>query len=227
MNILLVEDHPALQQLIAGHLHAQGMRVAVAGTGSAALEAAAAGAPDAVILDLGLPDMDGMEVLRRLRAGPGGATAPVLILTARDGVAHRIAGLDGGADDYILKPFDLDEFDARLRAVLRRAGLRFGPLPTFGDLSFDAAERSARAHGRAAELTAREAAVLEALLGQGDRIMVRDALAERVFGAEEVSANALEAIVSRLRRKLAALGSEVRVETMRGMGYRLRHGPAV
>jgi two-component system, OmpR family, response regulator QseB len=166
-----------------------------------------------------------VEFLLRLRAGAQ-EMLPTLILTARDGLPHRIAGLNEGADDYILKPFDLAEFEARLRAVLRRPGTRHAPALAFGDLSIDAAARDARVGERVLPLTRREAALVEALVRNGDRIMVRDALADRLYGfQDDVSDNALEATVSRLRRKLASAGSHVRIETVRGIGYRL-HGPA-
>jgi len=224
MKLLVVEDNRALVEMISAHLREQGFAVDAVQSGTAALAAAGATVHDAVILDLGLPDMDGMEVLRALRA----RATPTLILTARDGVAHRIAGLDAGADDYILKPFDLAEFDARLRAVLRRVGPRAAPAQRFGDLSLDAASRTACVGAQSVELTAREAALLELLIAQGNGIVVRDTLADRLFGPEEdVSINALEAIVSRLRRKLAGLGSAVRVETLRGIGYRLRSHEAL
>jgi len=151
---------------------------------------------------------------------------PILILTARDAVEHRIAGLDEGADDYILKPFDLAEFEARLRAVLRRPGARATPLSSFGDLSFDSNRSAARVGDRSIELTRREATLCEELIRHGERIAVRDALAERLYGDDgDVSANALEATVSRLRRKVASLGSTVTIETMRGIGYRLQRKP--
>jgi DNA-binding response OmpR family regulator len=209
--------------MVAGHLRDQGFAVESARDGAAALAAIGAATYDAVILDLGLPDMDGMDVLRSLRAR---GDVPVLILTARDAVAHRIAGLDAGADDYILKPFDLAEFEARLRAVLRRPGSRAMPLATFGDLSFDSTCNAARVDDRGVELTRREATLFEELMRHGERIVVRDALAERLYGDDgDVSANALEATVSRLRRKLASLGSAVTVETVRGIGYRLHRTP--
>ena len=219
MRLLLIEDNHALIDMMAAHLRERGFTVDLAYTGAAALAAAAAASYDAVVLDLGLPDMDGMDVLRGLRAH---AMPPTLILTARDSVAQRVAGLNEGADDYILKPFDLAEFEARLRAVLRRPGAREAPRASFGDLSFEAASRAARVGARMVELTNREAALCEELIRHGERIVVRDALADLLYGDEEdVSANALEATVSRLRRKLAALGSAVRVETVRGIGYRL------
>jgi len=222
MKILIVEDNPALGDMISAHLRERGFTVDAVSTGGAALEHVGSATYDAVVLDLGLPDMDGMDVLRFLRER---AMVPTLILTARDGVAHRVAGLDGGADDYILKPFDLAEFEARLRAVLRRPGLRAPPCPSFGDISFDIACHAARVGDRSAELTPREATLFESLIKSGERIVVRDVLADRLFGlADDVSANALDAIVSRLRRKLAALGSNVSIETMRGIGYRLHDG---
>jgi two-component system OmpR family response regulator len=147
---------------------------------------------------------------------------PTLILTARDSLDQRISGLNAGADDYILKPFDMLELEARLRAVLRRPGPRLHPVHRFHDLTFDSAARSAKAGDTGIDLTPREAALFEELIRNAGRIVVRDALAERLYGLDEdVSANALEATVSRLRRKLSMAGSSARVETLRGIGYRL------
>lgn len=224
MRVLIVEDHRAMREMIAGHLQDRGFAVDAVPDGGHALAASATGSYDAMILDLGLPDMDGMEVLRRLREGRG-ADLPALILTARDRVGDRIDGLNAGADDYILKPFDLLELEARLRAVLRRPGTRGAVVHGFGDLSFDTASRTAEVAGAALELTRREASVLEELIGAGGRIVVKDALEDRLYGFDdEVSSNALEAAVSRLRRKLAAAGSSVGIEATRGIGYRLRAG---
>jgi DNA-binding response OmpR family regulator len=224
MRVLLCEDNQSLLDMIAAHLRERGFAVDAVTNGGEALTCAAATEYDAVVLDLGLPDMDGLDVLRVLRTR---ATLPTLIVTARDSVAQRIAGLDAGADDYILKPFDLDEFDARLRAVLRRPGLRDGPSVQFGDVSFDATCRAVRVGTQMAELTAREATLFAQLLQHGERIAVRDALAERLFGTDEdISGNALEAVISRLRRKLASLGAHVRIEALRGIGYRLRRAGA-
>ena len=223
MKLLIVEDNDSLCDMLAAHLRESGFDAEPVRDGAAALAAIDAQAYDAVILDLGLPDMDGMDVLRALRAG---SAAPTLILTARDAVEHRVAGLDAGADDYILKPFDLAELDARLRAVLRRPAVRGAAGQGFGDISFDAASYTARSGGRSVELTRREAALLDELLRHGERITVRDVLSDRLYGeGGDVSPNALEAIVSRLRRKLSALGSSVSIETMRGIGYRLRQAP--
>ncbi len=221
MRFLVVEDNASLQALLAAHLRDRGFAVDTAATGAAALACAGAATYDAVILDLGLPDMDGLDVLRWMRAGAH-AGVPALILTARDAVAERVAGLDAGADDYILKPFETVELDARLRAVLRRPGARLQPVHRFADLSFDSANRAASREGVAIDLTPREAGLFEMLIRAGQSIVVRDALVERLYGqGEDVSGNALEATVSRLRRKLVAAGSRVRIDTLRGIGYRL------
>jgi DNA-binding response OmpR family regulator len=218
MRILVVEDNAALQGLLTAHLKDRGYAVDAAATGRAAIGYAEATGYDAVILDLGLPDMDGLDVLRALRSGRN-AALPALILTARDSVAERVAGLDAGADDYILKPFETAELDARLRAVLRRPGARLHPVHRFADVSFDSATRTTSRNGAPIDLTPREAGLFEALIRAAPAIVVRDALAENMY--EDVSGNALEATVSRLRRKLTAAGSALRVETLRGIGYRL------
>jgi DNA-binding response OmpR family regulator len=222
MRVLLVEDNAGLRSMISGHLRDRGFAVDPAETGEQALASASAATYSAMILDLGLPDMDGLDLLRALRAGSRSTDLPTLILTARDSVEQRISGLDAGADDYILKPFDLMELEARLRAVLRRPGPRLQPVYTFADLSFDTASRAAQCRKTPIDLTPREATLFEELMRSGSRIVVRDTLAERLYGFEEdVTANALEATVSRLRRKLTSSGSEVRIETLRGIGYRL------
>ncbi len=221
MRLLLVEDHPGLRDMLAAHLRGHGFATDAFGRGGDALSAANDTEYDAVILDLGLPDMDGMEVLRRLRAQTGGEP-PVIVLTARDAVADRIGGLDAGADDYILKPFDLDELDARLRTVMRRPGARRVTVAAYGDVSFDTVSRSASVHGAILPLTRREACLLEELIRAGGRTVVRDGLEDRIYGFnEQVSGNALEAIVSRLRRRLAVADATTTVETVRGIGYRL------
>jgi DNA-binding response OmpR family regulator len=224
MKVLLVEDHRAMRELIADHLRSRGLVVDAVQRGDEALAATAVAGYDAVILDLGLPDMDGMEVLRRLRRRRG-ADPPALILTARDSLKDRVVGLDAGADDYILKPFELAELEARLRAVLRRPGARREAVHHYGDLSFDPASRTAAVAKASLDLTRREASVLEELIRAAGRVVVKDALEDRLYGFDDdVSGNALEASVSRLRRKLAAAGSAVGIEATRGIGYRLRTG---
>ena len=224
MRILVVEDSEALRHLIVTHLRERGFAADPAEDGRVALTAASAASYDAMILDLGLPDGDGLDLMRALRAGPG-ADLRILILTARDGVSARVAGLDGGADDYIVKPVDIAELDARLRAVLRRPGTRARPVHLYEDLSFDTNSREARCRNRALDLTPRESGLFEELIRAAGNIAVRDAMAERLYHlGTDVSANAIEATLSRLRRKLAASGSCVRVQTLRGIGYRLAQG---
>ncbi len=227
MRVLVVEDNASLSGMIAAFLRERGFAVDAVGTGHQAL-AAVDGAPyDAVILDLGLPDIDGVDVLRALRARDAvhGSLVPALILTARDGVSHRVRGLNEGADDYILKPFDLMEFEARLRAVLRRPGVRGTSLLQFGAVRFDTGSRTVQVHDKSLDLTRREAALFEELVKKAAQIVVRDLLVERLYGLDEdVSANALEATISRVRRKLAVNKAGVRIETLRGIGYRLSLG---
>lgn len=220
MKILLVEDHPPMREMTAGYLVERGFAVEAVSTGAAALAAADSGAYDAVILDLGLPDMDGMAVLKALRQG--GKGPPALLLTARDSLGDRVSGLNSGADDYVVKPFDLAELEARLRAVLRRPGPRQGRAYALGPLRFDTVSREARVGDEPLDLTRREAAVLEELLRAAGKVIAKDVLEDRLYAFEDAgSANALEAAVSRLRKKLAAAHATLRIETRRGIGYRI------
>ena len=230
MRVLLVEDHPAMREMMTAHLREAGFVTDAVGRGDEAVAATSANLYDAVILDLGLPDLDGLAVLQQLRAGHA-ANVPVLVLTARDSVGDRVHGLDAGADDYLLKPFDLDEFDARLRSLLRRPGQRRDPMLRFGPLVFDTEAREARIGDGPLDLSRRELSLLEELIRAEGRTVVRDTLEDRLYGLNEtVSGNALEAIVSRLRRHLAeacnpaagrAPEPEIAIETIRGIGYRL------
>ncbi len=220
MRILLVEDHAAMREMIADHLAESGYAVDAVECGEDALAAVRAVRFDAMVLDLGLPDMDGMELLVDVRRSH--PDLPAIILTARDSVDNRLLGLNAGADDYIVKPFDLDELEARLRAVLRRPGHRQNTIYTVGNLSFDTTSRDASADGIPLGLTRRESALLEELLRAPGRVIVKDMLEERLYSLEEGgSLNALEAAISRLRRKLGQVRSGVRIETQRGIGYRL------
>jgi DNA-binding response OmpR family regulator len=213
-----------MRDMIANYFRDRGFAADAVGRGEDALAAAATVAYDAVIIDLGLPDVDGMEVLRRLRSEVG-IDVPALIVTARDSVRDRISGLDAGADDYVLKPFDITELEARLRAVLRRPGSREELFRLYGDVRFDPASRTASIAGTPLGLTRREVAVLETLVSASGRTVVKDMLEDQLYGFDQsVSGNAVEAAISRLRRKLAAAGSNVRVEAVRGIGYRLRTG---
>jgi two-component system, OmpR family, response regulator QseB len=224
MKILLVEDHRAMRQMIADHLAERGFAVDVVGRGEDAITAVAVASYDAVILDLGLPDLDGMDVLVAIRARTG-TDIPTLILTARDAVEDRVQGLNTGADDYLVKPFDLPELEARLRAVLRRPGVRRSTTHACRDLVFDTVSREAFVGNVPLELARREAALLEELMRAAGRVVAKDVLEDRLYTFDEAaSSNALEAAVSRLRKKMAAAGAAVRIETKRGIGYRLMEG---
>ncbi len=224
MRVMLVEDHPGLREMMHAHLRRGGYVVDSFALGREAVAAAQHTDYAAAILDLSLPDIDGMEVLRALRERTDD-TLRVLVLTARDGIADRVRGLDAGADDYLLKPFELAEFDARLRSILRRAGERRASVERFGDVSYDNQRREAQVGDELLELTRRETSLLAELVRAGGRTVVRDALEEGMYGFNEaVSTNAIEAVVSRLRRRLQAAGSTVTVESIRGIGYRLVAG---
>ena len=214
MRVLLVEDDPLLGDGVQAGLQDMGHTVDWVRDGVAAEEALAAGAFDLLVLDLGLPRQDGLTVLRKLRRG--GSALPVLVLTARDTVADRVTGLDAGADDYLVKPFDLEELGARLRAIARRHSGRASPEVRYGVLVFDPAGRTVALDGQPIELTARELAVLEALLVNLGRVMSRERLEEALYGWDEgVESNAIEVHVHHLRRKL---GKDL-IRTVRGVGY--------
>ena len=220
MRILLVEDRQAIREMIADHLRERGFAVDAVDCGERALAAAHVAPVDAVVLDLGLPDTDGMQLLAALRAAQ--ADVPAIIVTARDGVDDRLLGLNSGADDYIVKPFNLLELEARLRAVLRRAGSRRETRYTLGGVTFDTVTREAVAFGKPLDLTRREAALLEELLRVPGQVITKDRLEDRLYALEDAgSANALEAAVSRLRRKLSSAHAALSIETKWGIGYRL------
>ncbi len=217
-RLLLVEDDAQLGAGLAAALRGAGDQVDIADCGREALRLARAAAYEACILDLGLPDRDGLDVLREMRTSA--IAFPVLILTARDAIDDRIAGLDAGADDYLVKPFALGELEARLRALLRRGGAEGAPWQQFGRLRFDARGGAAYAGEHPLELTRREIAVLDCLMRRPGRIVGKDAILEAAFPWDsEVAANAVEVQVSRLRRKLEAVG--VTIRALRGLGYRL------
>ena len=219
MRVLLVEDNADLAAGIAHALARAGFAVDVLADGGLADTALRSGpSPDLLILDLGLPVLDGIEVLRRLRAR--GQRVPVLVLTARGAVGDRVAGLNLGADDYLPKPFDLDELSARAHALVRRAQGAAAPQLRLGPLVLDSVGRNASIDGVALDLTRRELGVLEVLVNRAGRVVGKDAIAEHLYGYdEEAGANAIELYVSRLRRKLADSGLVIR--TVRGLGYLL------
>ena len=219
MRILIAEDDPILADGLALSLREAGYSVDNVATGAAADCAIASFEFDILILDLGLPKMSGLEVLRRLRSRS--RELPVLILTAEDGIEARVRGLDLGADDYLAKPFALEELKARVRALCRRSATAKQALVEYGDLAYDQIGKVARVRGEALELSARELVLLEILLQRADRMVSKAQLLDHMCEwGEEVSTNAIEVYVHRLRRKLDAAGVEI--VTTRGVGYRLQ-----
>ncbi|MDA8444243.1 response regulator [Paracidovorax valerianellae] len=225
MRILVVEDDAGIADGLRTNLQQRGYAVDVCSSVATAWSALRMERFDAVLLDLGLPDGDGAQLLRRLRHSPAataGAAAlpdpatPVLILTARDQVHQRIAGLDEGADDYLAKPFDVDELEARLRALLRRAAGRASPTIRHGDLEVDPAARTVRQASQLVDMSPREFSVLLVLLESRGRVLSRQQIEESLYNWQSaVESNAVEVHIHHLRRKL---GSS-RIQTMRGVGY--------
>lgn len=214
MRILLVEDDTLLGDGIRAGLGQAGFGVDWVKDGVAADLALKGADYAAVVLDLGLPRLSGLDLLRRVRAG-GGKT-PVLILTARDAVEDRVKGLDSGADDYMVKPFDLQELSARLRALVRRSGGEAAPALRVGEVELDPAAHRASFKGRPVELPAREFALLHAFMLNAGRVLTREQLAERLYAwGEEVESNAIDVHIHHLRRKLAP----ALIRTVRGVGY--------
>ena len=219
-RILVVEDDDQIAAIVRDGLSRMGYRVELAADGPAALAAVRAQPFDLVVLDLLLPGMDGVEVCRRLRAQGG---PPVIMLTARDAVAEKIAGLDSGADDYLTKPFVLEELVARVRAVLRRHAPR-SPAPLrVADLRLDAQGRQAWRGDRALELSAREFDLLECLMQHAGQVLTHGELLEQVWGYDfEGESNAVKVYVAYLRQKLNAAGEPDLIQAVRGVGYVLR-----
>ena len=218
MRILIVEDDPVLADGLLKSLRGADFAVDTAHDGEQADSILAVENYDLVILDLGLPRIDGFEVLKRLRRR--GGTAPVLILTARDALADRVKGLDLGADDYLSKPFELPELEARVRALIRRGQAGGSSVLTHGPLTLDLSGRRATLDGVPIELSARELGVLEILMLRSGRVVNKEQFAEQLYGHdEEVGANAIEVYVHRLRKKLEPAGVVIR--TIRGLGYLL------
>ena len=215
MRILLVEDDKILADALSRALVQSAHAVDVVDTGETADEALAVHTYDLAILDIGLPGLSGLEVLRRLRARR--SVLPVLLLTAFDALEDRVRGLDLGADDYLAKPFDLPELEARVRALLRR-GASQTPMLEHGRLTFDTVGRRAFYDKKPVELSARELALLELLMMREGRVVSKEHIVNHLYGwREEVGENAIEVHVYRLRKKLEPLGCEIR--TVRGMGY--------
>jgi DNA-binding response OmpR family regulator len=219
-RVLVVEDDDEIAQVLQRSLRLDGYDVRIAGDGEAALDQAAAYHPDLVILDLGLPKLDGIEVARRLRAADD---VPILMLTARDAVEARVEGLDSGADDYLVKPFERQELLARLRALLRRRPPRGSASLVVSDLALNPDTHEVTRGERPVELTQREFELLEYLM-RNERIVVpRQRLLEEVWGYDPfATTNTIEVFVSNLRRKLEAGGEARLLHTIRGAGYVLR-----
>jgi two-component system response regulator MprA len=231
MRILVVDDDRAVRESLRRSLAFNGYQVDLASDGQAALDAVCAQRPDAMVLDVMMPRLDGLEVCRRLRSS--GDELPILVLTARDAVSDRVAGLDAGADDYLPKPFALEELLARLRALLRRrspediAASAEGSRPlVFADLSLDPATREVRRGERPINLTRTEFSLLELLLTNPRRVLSRAQILEQVWGYDfPTTGNALEVYIGYLRRKTEADGEPRLIHTVRGVGYVLRDTP--
>jgi two-component system, OmpR family, response regulator MprA len=222
MRVLVVDDEPALRESVARSLRFEGYAVTTAGDGVEALDRLSQVRPDAVVLDVVMPRLDGIEVCRRMR--DGGDRTPVLILTARDDVPDRVRGLDAGADDYLVKPFAYDELLARLRALLRRGGASTGDAPlVVGDLLIDPSTWHVERSGREILLTRTEFHLLEFLARHPRQVLTRAQLYEAVWGWDlDGSSNSLDVYVGYLRRKLEAEGESRMLHTVRGVGYALR-----
>jgi two-component system response regulator MprA len=222
MRVLIVDDDRSLREALRRALLLDGYDTVSAANGREALAQVAEATPDALVLDIGLPDVDGLEVCRRLRED--GNRVPVLILTARDAIEDRIDGLDAGADDYLVKPFDLGELKARLRALLRRSAVDEAP----NGLSFDELQLDPLRHGvtvgeEVVELTRTEYQLLELLMRNPRRVLPHDVIYERVWGYDfGPASNALRVYVGYLRRKLQDAGARPLLHTVRGVGYVLR-----
>lgn len=232
-RILIVDDEPAVREALRRSLAFEGYDTQVAVDGVDALARAEAYAPDLIVLDIQMPRMDGLTAARRMRAA--GSTVPVLMLTARDTVGDRVTGLDAGADDYLVKPFELDELFARIRALLRRSSYAAAAagaetaedqVLAFADLRMDLATREVTRGTRRVELTRTEFTLLELFLAHPRQVLTREQILKSVWGFDfEPSSNSLDVYVMYLRRKTEAAGEPRLVHTVRGVGYALRTGP--
>ncbi|MBI5364477.1 MAG: response regulator transcription factor [Planctomycetes bacterium] len=220
MKLLLVEDSASLRANLETGFRGAGFAVDTAADGTEGLRLAREKQYDVVVLDFGLPSLDGMDVLQAMRVEGNGAR--VLALTARDSLQDRLKGLDGGADDYVVKPFSFDELLARVRALCRRAYGAGGSAIQLGDLALDLSERVARVGDRALELTRREYALLEHLAFRRGQVVKREEIENSLYeSADGPKSNVVDAGILRLRKKLVASGCKATIETLRGIGYRL------
>lgn len=220
MRILLVEDNPRLNDLTAGALRAAGFAVDPVHGAEDAEAALRVTSYDVIILDLGLPDLDGMDLLNAIRRR--GLATPVLLLTARDDAASVIAGLNGGADDYLKKPFNMDELIARIRALLRRPGAPVAMALREGNVELDTVARRASVGGVPVDLSRKEISALELLMRRSGTVISKSAMEDALYAfSEEVSSNAIEVLIHRLRKKLSGVGAQMEIHTLRGIGYLL------
>jgi DNA-binding response OmpR family regulator len=221
MRILLIEDHQRLAQSIGEGLASFGFRVDTFATAGEGLAATKSMTYDALILDLGLPDRDGLDLIQELRATA--SPLPILILSARDGIDDRVDGLDRGADDYMMKPFAMKELAARLRALLRRPGGPLGSTIDIGNIKLDTTARQLKVDGRTVAIPPRELDALELLMRRADQVVPKRLFEDSVYGlSDEVAPNTIEALISRLRRRLETIGASVSIHTLRGIGYLLQ-----
>jgi two-component system response regulator MprA len=224
VKILVVDDERAVRESLRRALELEGYEIELAADGQEALqllETNGDAQPDAVILDVLMPGVDGLEVCRRLRRS--GNRVPVLMLTARDEIENRVAGLDAGADDYVTKPFALEELVARVRALLRRVSAAGDELLRFGDLELDPGTREVRRGGDSIELTRTEFALLELFMTNPRQVLTRSIIFERVWGYDfGFASNSLDVYIGYLRRKTEAGGKSRLIQTVRGVGYALR-----
>jgi two-component system response regulator MprA len=222
-RILIIEDDQAILKVIQRGLSYEGYTVDTATDGRAGLNLARDHQPDIVILDLMLPGMDGLEVCHRLRTM---GEVPILMLTAKDSISDRVQGLDAGADDYMVKPFNLDELLARIRALLRRTQPERIPVLKFADLTLDTGSRQATRNNRSIQLTAKEYELLDLFLRHPRQVMTREVIFDRVWGYDfGGESNVLEVYIRYLRQKLEAEGEPRLLHTVRGVGYVLRETP--
>ncbi len=224
-RVLVVDDDPNVLRVMKRGLVYAGYQVDEADSGESALVSARDRPPDLVVLDVMLPGLDGLEVCRRLRADS--SQLPILLLTARDRVPDRVAGLDAGADDYLVKPFAFDELLARVRALLRRTKpAAEGEVYRYADLTIDPATRDVRRGARSIDLTAREYDLLEFLTRHARQVFSRETIFERVWGSDYMGeSNVIDVVVMRLREKLEQGGEPRLIQTVRGVGYTLRESP--
>jgi DNA-binding response OmpR family regulator len=225
MRLLIIEDEARIAEILRSALSRAGFAVDAVGRCGDARAALEVNPYDAVILDLGLPDGDGLTLLKDMRAR--GNAVPVLVLTARDAVEHRVAGLDSGADDYLIKPFAMSEVVARIKALLRRPEGALGALLKSGNIAFDTIGRDLRVGATVLVLPRRESAILEHLMRRAGRVVPKTVLEEKLYGIDdELGSNAIPVHVHHLRRKLLDRGATVQIHTVRGVGYLLVDGDA-